>query len=77
MPTTIRWRLVDPAKRDRIAAMVPSAPLPWSTHPDKPWTIIDANGKEVALSPRTPAETVQTIGIIVAAVNTLGGYVAG
>lgn len=77
MPAPTRWRLVDPAMRERVAQLCPLAPLPWGTDIDKPWCIVDADGNDIVIS-ANPADTtrsIQTLGMIVSAINTASGYV--
>lgn len=72
----VRWRLTDPNKREAVQRLCPTAPLPWGVAADKPWCIVDANGVDVVISarPNDTQRSMQTLGVIISAVNTLAGY---
>lgn len=75
--TVSRWVLTDPERRDAVQNLCPTAPLPWGVAEDKPWCIVDANGADVVITarPNDTLRSMQTLGVIISAVNTLAGYV--
>lgn len=72
------WRLADPKQREVVQILCPTAPLPWGVSPDKPWCIVDADGEDIVITakPNDTMRSMQTLGVIVSAINTFAGYVS-